>query len=125
MPNKTARVSKRVNEPARTSQKSPRPNAATAQKPKTKDRPRAGGDQARSAISAAAAAMGRVRSERKTASSRANAQRPRPNRQGKPLQDIPCNCNAPANSISPQDHKSLCPRGRAIRYRIKNNKPLV
>jgi hypothetical protein len=38
----------------------------------------------------------------------------------KPLSEIACNCGGRG-----LEHKSTCPRGRAIRYRKKKNLPLI
>ncbi len=58
----------------------------------------------------AAAALGRIKSERKTQAARENGKKG--GRPLKPLEDIPCNCGGAG-----LDHKSTCPRGRRIRAR--------
>lgn len=77
-------------------------------------------------ISEAARKMGSVKSEAKAKASRENATRPRPNaRKPRPnalkkLADIKCTCSG-----SGLDHRSYCPRGRAIRYRQARDLPMT
>lgn len=77
-------------------------------------------------LSEAARAMGQVKSEAKTKAARKNATRPRPNaRKPRPnalkkLADIKCTCTG-----SGLEHRSYCPRGRAIRYRQARGLPLT
>jgi hypothetical protein len=42
----------------------------------------------------------------------------------KPLEETPCNCSG-GTDFRPEAHPTTCPRGRAIRYRIRNNLPLT
>ena len=83
---------------------------------------RAGGSDARSE---AARLMGSVRSEKKTAAARANAQKTY--KPMKALADISCICDPPIGDIGqpPFKHKSTCLRGRAIKYRLAKGLPLT
>lgn len=77
-------------------------------------------DEAARLRSEAARLMGKVRSERKTNAARANAtvkgdkRGPKP----KPLNQLKCNCDG-GDTLN---HKSYCPRGRAIRQRQKEER---
>ena len=66
----------------------------------------------------AARLMGSVKSDRKTAAARANAQKTF--KPMKALADIPCICELPEGDAGrpPFQHKSTCLRGRAIKYRL-------
>ena len=64
------------------------------------------------------AALGRVRSEKKAASSRENGKKG--GKKVKPLIEIPCTCGGEG-----LEHKSTCRRGVAIRYRTKKGLPLT
>lgn len=68
--------------------------------------------------SEAAAALGRIKTEKKVAASRENGKLG--GGQMKPLASIPCNCGAEG-----LEHKSTCPRGRRIRTRRRAGLPLV
>lgn len=67
----------------------------------------------------AAAALGRIKTEKKAAASRKNGKL-----SGgpplKPLANIPCNCGGEALA-----HSSTCPRGRRIRVRRRQGLPLT
>ncbi len=69
--------------------------------------------------SEAAAALGRIKTEKKAASSRENGKL-----SGgppmKPLESIPCTCGGEG-----LEHKSTCPRGIRIRVRRKKGLPLA
>jgi hypothetical protein len=67
--------------------------------------------------SAAARALGSVKTEKKAAASRENGKKG--GGQIKPLEKIACNCGAEG-----LEHRSTCPRGRAIRYRRKKGLPM-
>ena len=76
-------------------------------------------------ISEAMRALGSRRSPRKTAAARTNAAKARAGRGAevsKPLLELPCTCSAEPSS---RDHAARCPRGRAIRRRVKADIPLV
>ena len=77
------------------------------------------------ARSAAARLMGSIRSEKKTAAARANAQKTY--KPMKALADIACLCGSPAGDVGlpPFKHKSTCLRGRAIKYRTAKGLPLT
>ena len=75
------------------------------------------------ARSAAARLMGSVRSEKKAAAAKANAQKTY--HPMKALADIVCGCNAPGDGLPPFQHKSICLRGRAIKYRTAKGLPLT
>jgi hypothetical protein len=62
--------------------------------------------------------LGSVRSERKAQAARENGKKG--GRQIKPLETIACTCGGEG-----LEHRSTCPRGRAIRYRRKKGLPLV
>ena len=68
--------------------------------------------------SEAAAALGRIKSEKKAASSRENGKKG--GSQLKPLASIPCSCGGEG-----LEHKSTCPRGRRIRVRQRTGLPLT
>ncbi len=68
--------------------------------------------------SEAARLLGNARTEKKAAAARENARKPKP-RALRPLESIPCTCGG--NGL---EHKSTCPRGRAIRRRQKLGQPL-
>ena len=89
---------------------------------KTGEELRAGAIDARSA---AARLMGSVKSEKKTAAARLNAQKTY--KPMKALADIGCNCDPPAGGVGlpPFKHKSTCLRGRAIKYRLTKGLPLT
>jgi hypothetical protein len=67
--------------------------------------------------SEAARALGCIRTEKKARSSRENGKKG--GGQIKPLETIACNCGGEG-----LEHRSMCPRGRAIRYRLKKGLPL-
>ncbi len=89
---------------------------------KTGEDLRAGDGAARSE---AARLMGSVKSEKKAAAARANAQKTY--KPMKALAEIPCICETPAGDIGlpPFRHKSTCLRGRAIKYRTAKGLPLT
>jgi hypothetical protein len=61
--------------------------------------------------------LGSRRSERKAESSRRNSLKTR--FQSKPLHELECTCGK-----CPDDPKTYCPRGRAIRRRLAKGQPL-
>lgn len=72
----------------------------------------------------AASLMGSVRSERKAAAARRNAQKTY--KPMKALADIVCGCAPPDGlGLPPFKHKSTCLRGRAIKYRQGKGLPLT
>lgn len=91
-------------------------------KEKTGESLRGGNADARSE---AARLMGSVKSEKKAAAARANAQKTY--KPMKALADIVCQCERPAGELGlpPFKHKSTCLRGRAIKYRLQKGLPLT
>ena len=77
------------------------------------------------ARSEAARLMGSVKSEKKAAAARANAQKTY--KPMKALADIACECERAAGDVGlpPFKHKSTCLRGRAIKYRLQKGLPLT
>jgi len=80
----------------------------------------------REAASAAARALRSIPSEERSNASRVNGAKsqgpknPNGGRKRKLLSEIECDCGAGVAGI----HKSRCPLGRAIRYRLDNNLPM-
>ena len=73
---------------------------------------------------AAAVALGSIRTERKAAASRENGKRasPGPGSPPKPLLSIRCTCSA---GEALEAHKWDCPRGQAIKRRIKEGRDIL
>lgn len=70
----------------------------------------------------AARLMGRVSSEAKAAAARENGLLSRSEgRPPAPLTDYECTCGG-GDTMTPEAHKTTCPRGRAIRRRAKAGK---
>ena len=81
-------------------------------------------DEEREILKQAGRIMQKVRSPKKAAAARENGKAGgRPVGSVKPLLEIPCNCKG-GDSLTVEAHPTSCPRGRAIRRRIKENKPL-
>lgn len=82
-----------------------------------------GGDA--DARSEAARLMGSVKSDKKAAAARINAQKTY--KPMKLLADIVCTCERTAGDVGlpPFQHKSTCLRGRAIKYRTAKGLPLT
>ena len=74
---------------------------------------------------AAAAALGSIKTPRKSASSSANAQIAAAARRAgrKPLSEILCECGA-GMTLDKKDHVGSCPRYQAIYYRERKGLPL-
>lgn len=82
-------------------------------------------DEKKAKLSEIAGFLGSIKTEKKAASSRENGKSGgRPVGTVKPLLEIPCNCNG-GDTLTVAAHPTSCPRGRAIRRRIKENKPLT
>ena len=81
-------------------------------------------EERKAKLSEIAGFLGSIKTPKKAASSRENGKAGgRPAGSVKPLLEIPCNCNG-GDTLAPEAHPTTCPRGRAIRRRIKENKPL-
>lgn len=75
--------------------------------------------------SEAAAALGSIKTPRKSASSSANAQIAAAARRAtrKPLSEIECTCGK-GMTLDKKDHAGTCPRYQAIYYRERKGLPL-
>ena len=71
--------------------------------------------------SAAARALGSIKTPKKTEASRRNIAGANPL---KPLSEIACNCDGGASNRR-ADHRGTCPKYRAIRYREMRSIPIV
>ena len=74
----------------------------------------------------AASILGKISSPRKQATSQANGKLG--GRPARPLAEIPCTCGAGETVLDAAGkpaHKSTCPRGRILRLRLKEGKPLA